>query len=139
MLGLLIQNLRRWRHCKLTGPGRAAYWGWNPRFDEIVEKCTDYLDDRSVLGANPAKVDLTLGARGHKHFDNSDARVAATSQMIHDALRWPRAASVLQREVGRAATELQADSGSSLVARSPSNPCEGGRSASTRLVSSRRG
>lgn len=47
-LNSLIQHLRRWRRCIIAGPGEAQCWGLNRRFDEIVEKYTDYLDDRSV-------------------------------------------------------------------------------------------
>lgn len=80
-LDLLAQNLRRWRHCSIIGPGNAECWSLNRRFDELVEKYTSYLDDRSAPRAKPANVYMMLGKRGHMHFDNSDAMVAAEAQM----------------------------------------------------------
>lgn len=47
---------------------------------------------------DPAKVCMTLGKRDHMHFDNADATVTATSQMIYGAVRWISAASLVQRK-----------------------------------------
>lgn len=60
---------------------------------------------------------MTLGKCGHMHFGSSDAMVAATSQMIYDALRWMCAASVVVREVGRATVKNLVESGSTPAVR----------------------
>lgn len=52
-----------------------------------MEKYREYLDDRSMPRLFPAKVFATLGKHDQVHFDNTDATMAATSQMICDALR----------------------------------------------------
>lgn len=131
----------------------------NPRFDKIVEKYTNHVDGRSVPRDGPAKVYATLGECGHMHFDNSDATVAAISQMMSGALCRTCAASVIRYEVGSVITNFKPRAEVPLrharnclprrVAtrrvrqfqseRSPSNPAEGGLRAGTHHRGSRRG
>lgn len=94
----LVKDDWHWRHCIVVGPGSAHCWGLSPRFNDTTETYIDNLDDRSVPLANPAKVHATL--------DDSDATVAATSQVIYGALPSTCAASVIRHEAGKAIVNL---------------------------------
>lgn len=45
----------------MTGPGSAKCWGLNPRFGEVTQLYTDYLDERSVPRINPTRLYEELG------------------------------------------------------------------------------
>lgn len=93
-------------HCILAGPGDAQCLGLNPRFDEILQKYTDYFGERAMSRINPTKIDPKLEKRDHMHFNGSDATIATLSQMLCDVVRWVCAASVARSEVERVTSNL---------------------------------